>query len=168
MSLRNTLFVICLVLSVLCLAAGYALARGWIGAALSILLGPVWWFARRSPTSWGPFLCLFGSAGLAAAGTLLGSPPVLMILGAAAALAAWDLVSLMSALGGGAEMEPSRQYEKAHMRSLTLAVGGGLFVALLGRLIRVDIPFIVLMSLSIFLVFAMDRVWFYVKKTGRS
>jgi hypothetical protein len=168
MPLRKTLFVICLVLCVLCLAAGYALAGGWGGAALSILIGPAWWFARKFPTSWGPFFCLFGSAGLAVAGILLGSPPVFMISGSAAALAAWDLVWLESAVGGQPEMEQTRQYEKEHLRSLAQAVGGGLSGELLGRLIRVDIPFIVLMSLSIFLVFALDRVWSYVKKTGKS
>ena len=41
MSLR-TVFVICLILSGLCLAAGYGIAGHWVGVMLSILIVPAW------------------------------------------------------------------------------------------------------------------------------
>ena len=167
MSLRKSFFVICLISSVLCLAAGYGIAGRWIGAMLAILLGPAWLLARKYPDSHLPLVCLLSSVALAVAGTLIGSPPFLMIFASALALAAWDLLLLDSAFGNTSPAEPTRRYENKHLQSLTLALGSGLFAALLGRFLEIQIPFILLMLLITFILFALDRVWGYIKNTGK-
>lgn len=168
MSLRKTFLVICLILSVLCLAVGYGIAGQWIGAALAILMGPAWWLARRHPRSWLPFACLLGSVGLAVAGRLIGSPPLWMIFGSTGSLAVWDLVFLDSAPGNPSSVEQTRHYEKQHLQSLLLALSCGLLGTLLGRFLHLRISFLVLLLFVIFLLFALDRVWGYIKKTGNA
>lgn len=165
MSLRKTLFVICLILLVLCLAAGYGIARHWMGVMIVSLLGPAWWFARKYPGSQLSLVCLVVSVGLAVAGRLIGAPPVFMIFGSAVALAVWDLLFLDSALGNNSSAEQTRHYENKHLQSLTLALGSGLLGTLLGSFIKIQIPFIVLMLFITFILFALDRVWGYIKNT---
>ena len=168
MSLRKTLSVICLIISVLCLAAGYGIAGHWIGAIVSILIGPAWLLARKHPGSQLPLVCLLGSVGFAVAGRLTGSPPFLMILASAAALAAWDLLFLDSALGNDSSVEQTRHFEKKHLQSLTLALGSGLLGTLLGRFLTIQLPFVVLIFFIAFTLFALDRVWSSIKNTGKA
>lgn len=97
----------------------------------------------------------------------MGSPPLAMILGSAVALAVWDILLLDSALGNHSLVKQTRQYENAHLQSLMLALGCGLFVTFLGRLSNIQIPFIVLLLLVAFILFALDRVWGYIKKAGK-
>jgi hypothetical protein len=168
MSLRKTFLIICLITSVLCLAAGYGIAGRWIGAILAILMGPAWLLARHYPDSHLPLVCLLGSVALAVAGTLIGSPPLWMIFGSALALAGWDLLLLDSAAGNTSSAEQTRLYENKHLQSLTLALGSGLLAALLGRFLEFQIPFLLLMLLITFILFALDRIWGYIKNTGKA
>jgi len=167
MSLRKPLFMISLIILVLCLAAGYGIAGKWIGALVAILIGPAWLFARKNVDPWLPFICLLASVGLAVAGRLSGAPYWLMIFGSAMALAVWDLIDLEAALGKNSFGAQTRQYEKKHVQSLVLALGFGLFGALLGRFINLRLPLIVLMLLITLTLFALDRVWVSIKGTGR-
>jgi hypothetical protein len=167
MSPRRTLFIICLIVSVLCLASGFWIAGQWIGAVIAILIGPAWLLARKYSASRLPHICLAGTVGLAVIGRLTGSPPVLTIVGSALALAAWDLLILDSALGNKESAEPTRQYENGHIQSLTLALSAGLVVALLGRLLSIQIPFIVLLFCVAFILIALDHIWGLIKKTGK-
>ena len=168
MPLRKTSFVICLIFLVLCLAAGYATTGGWLGAALAVLLGPAWWIALRYPGSWLPFLCLLGSVGLAITGVLNGSPPAFLIFGSAMALALWDLVSLDSALRNLFAVEQTHRYEREHLRSLALTLGSALLAIMLGRILKVQVPFLVLLLSVAFVLFAIDRVWGFIRKSGKA
>ncbi len=167
MSLRKTFFLICLIISVLCLAAGYWISGQWMGWMITILIVPAWLFARKYPGSPLPLVCLLGSVGFAAAGTLIGSPPLLMMFAAGMALAVWDLLSLDSSLGDHLPTEGTRHYEHKHLQSLALALGLGLLGTLLGGFLKIQIPFLVLMLSITFLLFALDRVWAYIKNTGK-
>ena len=126
MALRRILFAACLVVSALCLAAGYGSAGQWIGTALALMTGLAWLLARKYPASGLPLICLLASIGLAVVGRLTGAPPVLMIGGAGIALAVWDLLLLDVALGSASLGEQTRRYETGHLRSLALALGSGL------------------------------------------
>jgi hypothetical protein len=167
MSLRKALFIISLIILMLCLAAGYGIAEKWMGALVVLLIGPAWLFARKNADPWLPFLCLLASVGLAVAGRLFGAPYWLMIFASAMALAVWDLIDLEAALGGNSLGAQTRRYENKHIQSLALALGLGLFGALLGRSINLRLPLIVLMLLIVFTLFALDRIWGYIKGTGR-
>ena len=98
----------------------------------------------------------------------MGSPALAMIAGSAIALAVWDILLLDSALGNHLSAEPTRQYESKHLQALMLALGCGLFVTFLGRLSNIQVPFIVLLLLVTFILFALDRVWGYIKKAGKT
>ncbi|HEX5837420.1 MAG TPA: hypothetical protein VFY26_06290 [Anaerolineales bacterium] len=164
MSLRKTLFVISLLFSTLCLAAGYGIARHWTGMIIAILLAPTWWLARKHPGSGLPFVCLSSSVGLAVIGRLTGSTALWMILGSATALAAWDLLFLDSALGNTSPGAPTRQYENQHLRALLLALGCALLAILVGRFVTIQLPFVILLLSLAFLLFSLDRVWGSIKK----
>ena len=166
MSLRKRSLILCITLSVLCLVGGYGMVRQWIGAAIAILIGPAWLLARKYPASLLPLICLLMSIAMAVAGMLMGSPPVLMIFGATLALAAWDLVLLSSVLGEHSLTEQTQLFESQHLRSLLLALGSGLLVVFLGRFLTIQVPFLVLVLLVAFLLFALDRVMGSIKKTG--
>jgi hypothetical protein len=167
MPLRKTFFVICLIISVLCLAAGYWIVGQWIGGMIATLICPAWLLARKYPDSPLPLVCLLVSVGFAAAGTLIASPPLLMIFASALALAAWDLFYLNSALGNHSSTEGTRHYEKAHLQALALALCLGLPGTFLGSFLKIQIPFIVLMLLITFILFALDRIWGYIKNTAK-
>lgn len=167
MSLRKTLFFICLILSTLCLAVGYGLGRQWMGTIVAILLGPVWWLSLNHPGSGLPFICLLLSVGLAVVGRLTGSPALWMIFGSTAALAVWDLVLLDAALGNTSLGVPNRQYESQHLRALLLALGFALLAILLGRFVNIQLPFVILLISLALLLFGLDRVFGYIKKVGK-
>jgi hypothetical protein len=164
MSRRKVYFVICMLISTVCLAAGYASAGQWMGAGLAIILIAAWWLARKYPDADLGFICLLSSVCLAVAGQLSGAMAVLMTCGAGAALAAWDLLELDESLKGD---EPqTREYESRHLQALALALGSGLLLAILGRLLNFQMPFIVV-ALSVgVLLFGLDRVWLHIKKRG--
>jgi hypothetical protein len=157
---------ISLFILVLCLAAGYWIAGKWMGALVSVLMGPAWLFARKNSDPWLPFICLLASVGLAVAGSLFGAPYLLMILGSALALAVWDLIHLDAALRNNSIGGQTSRYENMHIQSLVLGLGFGLLGTLLGRFIVLRFPFIILILLIAFTLFAMDRVWVYIKRTG--
>lgn len=167
MSFRKALFLICLMILVFFLTAGYWIAGKWIGALMAILMGPAWLFAQKTTDPWLPFICLLTSVGLAVAGRLTGAIPLLMILVSAVSLAVWDLIYLDTALRKNPFGMLTRRFENKHIQSLVLALGLGFFGVLLGRFINLRIPFTALILLIAFTLFALDRVWGYIKKTGK-
>jgi hypothetical protein len=166
MTPRKTFFAVCLIVSVICLATGYGFVGQWIGVVIAIAMGPAWLFAQKYPTSGLPFICLFASVCLAVTGKLTGSSSLLMICGSGFALAIWDLLLLDDALRNSSCGEQTRQYENKHLQSLVLALGSGLLAALFGRFLHLQIPFIILMFFIALVIFGLDRVWGYIKKTG--
>ena len=152
-------------ISLLCLAAGFGIAGYWVGAVIALLMAPAWWLAQKYASLM--TVCLSISVGLAVVGTLIGCSPAWMIFGSAAALAAWDLVLLDFAMGNHSSGEPTRRYESRHLGSLLMALGFALLAIVLGRFVTIQLPFIVLLFSLAFILIALDRVWGYIKKTGK-
>ena len=167
MAPRKTFFAACLAVSVLCLTAGYVSTEQWIGAGISLIIGPSWLLVRKYQATWLRLLCLLGTLCLAVASMLRGSPPWLMIFSSVAALAAWDLSDLEDALGNHSSGEQTRLYEIKHLQSLVLALSFGLFAAFLGRLLFLQIPFVILIFFIALTVFGLDRIWSYIKKMDK-
>jgi|GEM_PF-1841413 len=165
-SFRKTFFAVCLIISVLCLSLGYGLSGQWVGVVISLITGAAWLLARKYPNSILPLASLAISICLAVAGNLNGDSAFLMTCGSGFALATWDLLLLDSALGSHSSAVQTRQYEIKHLQSLALALGSGLMVIFLGRLVRLQIPFVVLLLSIALVVFGLDRIWGYVNKTG--
>ncbi|MBI5953519.1 MAG: hypothetical protein HY865_17835 [Chloroflexi bacterium] len=164
--LRKIFFAVCLIALVLCLGAGYELSGQWIGVVISLVTGPAWLFARKYSTSILPLTCLLISVCLAVVGKINGGSSFLMICGSGFALATWDLLLLDGALTNNSSGEQTRQFEIRHLQSLGAALGSGLVVISLGYLIRLQIPFVVLLLSIALVIFGLDRVWGYIKKTG--
>jgi len=87
-----------------------------------------------------------------------------MICSSGFALAVWDLLFLDDTMGSNSSNEQSRQYESKHLQALALALGSGLLVALLGRLLNLQIPFIAMVLLVALLIFGFERSWGTIKK----
>jgi hypothetical protein len=164
MSPRKIFFAACLMVSVLCLVAGYGIAGQWVGVVIAIIMGPAWLFARKYTDLWLPHICLLISVCLAIVGSLTGAPPLLMICASGFALVVWDLSFLDAALGSKSSGEQTRQYENRHLQSLMMALSSGLVIAFLGRLLHLQVPFFVLVFLIALVLFGLDRVWGYIKK----
>lgn len=163
MTLRNIFLFASLTFSTFCLAAGYILARQWIGIVMTLLTGLTWMYARKNPALWLSHLCLLASVCLAMAGILAGALPMFMFLGSGVALAVWDLVLLNDALKSSIFGVQTRRYENKHLQSLALAIGSGLLVAWLGRWLHFEVPFAVLMLFVALVIFGLDRIWSYIK-----
>jgi hypothetical protein len=164
MALRKIFFIICLIISTVCLTVGYVITGLWIGAVIALITGLAWLPSRKYPSSWLPHLYLFAFVCLAVVGRLTGSPPLLMICGSVAALAVWDLLFLDDTLKGISYGGQTRRFENSHLQSLALVLGCGLIVAFVGRLLNFQIPFVVLLLFVVLVVFGLDRVWGYIKK----
>lgn len=164
--LRKIFLAACLIVSVLCFAAGYGLSGQWVGVAISLIMGPAWLFARKYPISILPLICLLISVSLAVVGKTNGGSSFLMICGSGFSLATWDLLQLDGALGNNTCGEQTHQYEIKHLQSLGIALGSGLVMIFLGHSLRLQIPFVVLLLSVALVIFGLDRVWGYIKKTG--
>ena len=69
-------------------------------------------------------------------------------------------------MDGNSSKEQSRQYESKHLQALALALGSGLLVAFLGRLLNLQIPFVAMVLLVALLIFGFERSWDTTKNRG--
>ncbi|MBN1266903.1 MAG: hypothetical protein JXA25_15515 [Anaerolineales bacterium] len=165
--MRKTALILCLIIAALSPAAGFALAGIYTGVVPSLLAGLLWLPARKYPHSWMPSISLTVSTALAAAGVLNGLSFILMIIGAGAALAGWDLLLLNAELENTQPGEKTRQYESRHMQTLALAVIFGILAALPRYAGNLQIPFFVMIILIAIMLFALDRIWGFLNKGGK-
>jgi hypothetical protein len=156
MSIRKSAFIFCLIVTLGCLGAGFGSSGQWWGVGIALVVALGWAFYSKA-SGVNP-LALLGMVGLAAVGVLVGAPSIWMIPGAAAALAAWDLVDLDSRMLGSKELESTRSFELLHFRWLRGVLCVGLGIAALGLAINVGIPFIVLMGLIIVDLYGLQRL----------
>jgi hypothetical protein len=157
MVLRIVFRLVCLVLTALCLAIGAAVVEPW----LSLAAGPasilVWLAAFRWPSTWMPSLALLVCVSLAAAGLIAGAAPVLMLLAAILALVDWDLAFLGQAVDPGST--GVALLEKKHYQNLLLAIGLALLVIFIGRVVRIQIPFVAMLLLVTLAFLGIGRFW---------
>jgi hypothetical protein len=139
---------------VICLTTGYGLVGRWGLLALAGLA----WLAGVVAASWSMavFVVLVG---LAAVGICVGARPTLMILGAALALASWDLVNWEDFVADGLPADTSAQFEWRHHTYLALALGSGLLVVIIGQLVSFQLPFGILVLLVALVLLGVDQMW---------
>ncbi len=145
--------------SITCLAGGFASAGRWRVLPVVLLVLLAWLLTYKWRSGFFPLAALILSVGLAAAGLFVSAPFLLMLLGALFALAGWDLVLLSHTLnihppGGSISL-----LEQRHYRSLALALGFGLLVAVSGPAIRVRIPFGWMILLAILALLSLEGFW---------
>jgi hypothetical protein len=163
MPLRRLLCLACLLAALTCLAGGYIMAGHQSVAGAALLPIAALWFVRRYPAAWLPSACLVSLVCLAAGGLFTRAPALLMISGATAALAAWNLVNLDRAVTGSPPSETVVRLEQKHLFTLAAALGLGLLMAAAGKLLAFQIPFVLLIVLVMLDLFSLDRMFRYLK-----
>ncbi len=148
-----------LVATTACLATGYLAFGLWIILPILLLVALVGLSAWREPSTWMPTLALAVNAGLAAIGLLSGAMPFLMILSATLGLAVWDLEMLDRDLMKGTAIPEAVRFEKKHYAILVVALVPGLLAAAASQVVRIHIPFIVMMLLAILAFACLIQVW---------
>lgn len=145
-----------LFISAVCLGAGLALAgQSLVGLAALIPAGITLWSMK--PYDEAKLTAALGIAVLLGGyGLLANASAFLMMLGVSMALAGWDLASLNARID---DSKPgASRMEQRHLLALGPAVGLGILVSAAGQLIRIQIPFIILLVLVGAALFIIERV----------
>lgn len=162
----------CPVAAAACLAGGLAYARqgGAVSVvavtSLALLSALAMIFTCRWPFAGLATTALVAFTGLAAYGLLAQAESLLMLAGAAAALAGWDLAleNIRRPRDADPDGELAGALERSHLRSLALAMGAGLLVAAVGQNLQVRLPFILVALLVGLGVWALERVLWEVNR----
>ena len=159
MPVRKILRYVCPMISVTCLGIGFATTGSWIAALVMVFSLLTWLSAIKWPFGFPPSWTLVFSVSLAAAGLLTGAMPLLMLLGAALALAGWDVVLWDRSLTNNSPPTSLTLIESKHYQSLVMALGLGLLAILAGRLFRFQISFGWMVVIVILALFSLERIW---------
>ena len=142
----------CTALSAICLGLAYIREdRWWILALLAAMIafGVVlnrW--SIFSPVS----ALLMTYVGAAAVGVLTDLSLPLLVAGSTLALAAWDLRLFFEKVRSNPSTVFTTRLERAHLRSLGMACGSGMLLALLSTAIHLELPFILIQLLALLAV----------------
>ena len=164
-SISRILFLLCLISYAVLLSAGYAMIHQWLWMFMALLGASAWLFIRKYSRTWLPGILLIVSTALAAGGKLAGIPPVFAITGAGLALAIWDLSLMDAEIVDAPVDDQTRSAEMNHLRALGLTAGGSALLISSGHLLHLKIPFFVLVVFILGIIFGLDRIWGYLKKT---
>ena len=159
MPVRKILALIFPLASLTCLAGGYLAAGQWLALPGLLVALLAWLLVWKWPFRWLPLAGLLLTVGLSAGGVFAGASPVLMILSVPFALAGWDLLLWNLALSASSPAAPSTLLARSHYISLAWAVGLGLLLALAGRLLRLQLPFGVLLFLVLLALLSLERLF---------
>jgi hypothetical protein len=146
-------------LSNLCLAVGFIAVGQWLGLALVVFILLAWLMSRRSQFEWLVVMALPSAVILAAMGMWGGASPYLMIPGATLGLVGWDLTLFDQSLADDAESPAASRLVRKHYTALGLVLGVGLLAAFAGRIVSVQLPFVVILVLAAALAFFLERAW---------
>jgi len=158
MPFRKILRLVCSIAATLCLSVGYMALGDWLALLVWLTLA-VWLLAWRKSSRGLSIFALLLDVSLSAGGLVSGARPELMLISAALALASWDLSLWNMALAGNDRPDSQSSLAYSHITSLALAVGLGLLAALAGRLLRFQLPFVVMVLLVLLVLFGIDRLW---------
>ena len=131
------------------LTIGFLFSRVPAFAVLPAVLGLLWIAAARWRWEWVPSLMWIGCVGLAVLATFVGAHPIGPLIGALAALAAWDLDGLHRQLRSVTRIYGESRIVEQHIRRLAGIVGLSLalsLVALVAR-VRLDLGWAIVLGL---------------------
>ncbi len=157
MRAAGNLFVAAVILAAGLLATGFGLAQQWLLTILAALAGIAWLLGGLRRWAWLANLALAVLISLAALGCTEDMLPVVMIAGASASLAAWDLNHLywrMRKYGKSAAIG----METAHVVRLLSVCLAGFICAALGLWIRLKIGFVVILILALVMILSFNRL----------
>lgn len=147
-----------LVLAAAALLGSFVGRGDWFIVPALAALAALWYLLRKYPLLWRSSAMLICYVMLAAASMLAGSTPILLIIGVAAALAAWDLMNFGEILSIAASPDHAWRLTRAHAWSLALALMLGLMAGALASLAPFELPFAVTALLAIVMVASLAEV----------
>jgi hypothetical protein len=159
MILRRILNLLCPIFITLCLIFGFAKIGQGVALTAGLVALGVWLLAYRWPSTWLPSIALVLTVCLAAIGLSFGASALLMLVAATLALANWDLALLNRIPTVSSSTQNFTLLEKKHYQNLLLALGLAFSAIMMGRMIRVQIPFGVMILLVTLAFFSLTRVW---------
>ena len=167
MKMRTLGLYLSLVMATACLGIGYALAGYW--QIVPVLLGTFffWAWMKKQSVAWSDSTFLLVYTVLAAAGVVIDLSVALMVITSAFTLASWDLLRFEQGLVGNASSHTDMALEKHHLRSLAVALVTGLLFAMLSLYIRLQLPFIVIVSLVLIALGGLTYGVQYIRKARR-
>jgi hypothetical protein len=151
----------CTLLSALFLLAGYGLGGDWKLLSLLLAIPLTWVLFRKGSAGLLLSSLLFVYVFLAALGLVLHLSPYLMIGGCAFALAGWESARFWLDLRAAPLRVQDQPLEALHNRDLTLAIGIGLLLALVGLNIRLQLPFGLIAILALLASYGLYRLFKY-------
>lgn len=123
------------------LTLGYALTPQPAWGAFFVALGLVWLFGAQRGWRWIGSLGPVVFVGEAAAGVWLGAAAGWMLVGAVAALSAWDLDHFARRLASVPRVEDAAGLERAHLRRLLVVDAVGVTLAGIPLVATLDLGF---------------------------
>ena len=143
---HSILLKICLAISTVCLGAGYLASGYWQILLVFPVLALIWFFVVKYSVFWSAAIFLVITISLAAMGILAGFPLFLMLVAGTTALASWELLQF-----NPKQVEIHPLLERNHLKTLGLATGTGLVLALIVSGFSLEIPFVVTSILALIL-----------------
>ena len=145
-------------ISAACLSGACARSQLWALAAIPLPLVVLWLVAKNPGLGFRPALFLSASAAFAALGLHLQLSVPLMLMGAAGALAAWDLSHFADRLKHAVNGEHRVLLQRSHLQSLVAAIASGLLLAFLASVVRLQLSFGIVSLLALVLVLALAEI----------
>ena len=139
------------------IGAGYAIAGAPAYLPLAAIIAAIWL------ATWWRGLSLAVDAGLvlalaaAAAGMILDAPAALMLAGAVAALAAWDLMRVDLRFRMFVRVERAAAIEHRELRWVAAAAGSGLALAALALAIQAQVSFTIMFVIALLTALALGQ-----------
>jgi energy-coupling factor transporter transmembrane protein EcfT len=148
------------ILNSVSLALGYGLVGLWAGAVFVMVLGFLWLIGQRRGWNWMASVMLMLFVGAASIGIWLDAPDGWMLLGAVAALSAWDLDHFTKRLSGVGQnrVEETRDLERCHLERLLVVDGLSLLFGAVALGIEVDLGFGTALLLGLLAILGLSRV----------
>lgn len=148
------------------LALGYLHTGLWPGAAAALLLGLLGGLAGWRKWDWLQAVVLAGSVLLAATGAFVGLPPLLVVAGGCAALAAWDLAAFAGRLGRAGRVAGREGLVGRHLLRLVAVVGLGFGLTAATLQVRVNLSFEITLLLAVLAILGLSQAVRLLRRTS--
>ena len=151
-------------LAAIVLAMGYAVGGAWKFSPILLAMGVLWWFGLKRHWNLFASAALVGFVVAAALGLWEGLPAGWMLVGAVAALSAWDLDYFARRLRSVERVEMRLALERLHILRLVSADGLGLLLAGMALAVQYKFSFDAVLVLGLVAVLGLSQMVSYLRR----
>ena len=168
MSRVENLSISLLAIAVTILVVSFALAGLWQWAFIFVLVGLLWWAARRQRGwHWASSVGMFVLALAAAAGYWLGMPILAMLAVVVLALSAWDLDAFADRLAQSQQDDWTHILVQRHLRRLIIGNALALGLAAFSLTVELRFNFVVAFLLGLSMAYGLNRLLVSLSKNNQ-